>query len=642
MAKKNKIVVDVEADTSKLDAALEASENAVDNLGKTGQRVVGALDNVTGGFASRLVESGAGIRQLISGLNATKVALAATGIGLFVTAIGSLIAYFTQTERGAEMLERATAGVGAVFRVLIGVVSSLGEGIVNLFTKPRETITQFATLIKTYVTDQFQNILSGVSDLADAVGKVFSGDFKGAAESAKAGFAKVGEAALKLNPVTGVAIAVANGVGQIANEAGKAATAAAGLTARLQDLEDAQIDQIAATAKANAQIRELRFIADDETRSIQERITAVEKATKIEQNTLNERKRIARENLAILTEQNKALQASGTLRDEDRRAAAEAQAEIYQLDSESFALKKRLQGELQSLRNQAQAKTDAASKAEEEKQKAADEAERKRAIDQAAALTQIEDALWEQTATDIDREVRAIEEKYNTLEALAIANGLSTTEIEAARIAEIDRLEEEQRIKKAQADQAARDAEAAADEEARKKRLADAEEQKATDKAVYEARKAIATNTLEAIAALSDAFTKGDERRAKRNFQINKAIGLTNAVINTAEGITAALTDKTQPSTILRILQTASVAAMGAAQIATIAKQKFESPSPDLPTPSAGGAMSGGGAMTPSIDLGFMGQGNQMQGIRSYVLASEVSSAQQANQRISDQAKLFG
>jgi len=641
MAKKNKIVVDVEADTSKLDAALEASEGAVDNLGKTGQRVVGALDNVTGGFASRLVESGAGIRQLISGLNATKVALAATGIGLFVTALGSLVAYFTQTERGAQMLERATAGVGAVFRVLMGVVSTLGEGIVNLFTKPKETITQFATLIKTYVTDQFQNILSGVSDLADAVGKVFSGDFKGAAESAKAGFAKVGEAALKLNPITGVAIAVANGVGQIAAEAGKAATAAAGLAARLQDLERAETKQIVATAKAKKELQELSFISEDTTRTLEERIGAIEKASKIEQNLLNERKRIARENLSILNEQNKLAEASGTIQEENRRAAAEAQAEIFTLEEESFSLRKELQAKIQALRAEAQAKADEATAAEQEKQKAANEEELKRATDQAAALIQIEDALWERTATDIDREVKAIEDKYNTLEALAIANGLSTTEIEAARIAEIERLEEEQRVKKAQADQAARDAAAEADEAAAKKRQDDAEKQAATDKAVYDSRKAIAFNTLEAIAALSDAFTKGDERRAKRNFQINKAIGIANAVINTAEGVTAALTDKTQPSTILRLLQTASVAAVGAAQIATIAKQKFESPSPDLAPPSVAG-VGGGGSMAPSIDLGFMGQANQTQGIRSYVLASEVSTAQQANQRISDQAKLFG
>ena len=641
MAKKNKIVVDVEADTSKLDAALEASESAVDNLGKTGQRVVGALDNVTGGFASRLVESGAGIRQLISGLNAMKVALAATGIGLFVTAIGSLIAYFTQTERGAQMLERATAGVGAVFRVLMGVVSSLGEGIVNLFTKPKDTITQFATLIKTYVTDQFQNILSGVSDLADAVGKVFSGDFKGAAESAKAGFSKVGEAALKLNPITGVAIAVANGVGQIATEAGKAATAAAGLAARLQDLERAETKQIVATAKAKKELQELSFISEDTTRTLDERIQAIEKASKIEQNLLNERKRIARENLSILNEQNKLAEASGTIQEENRRAAAEAQAEIFTLEEESFSLRKELQAKIQALRAEAQAKADEATAAEQERQKAANEEELKRAADQAAALIEIEDALWERTATDIDREVKAIEDKYNTLEALAIANGLSTTEIEAARIAEIDRLEEEQRVKKAQADQAARDAAAAADEAAGKKRQEDADKQAATDKAVYEARKTIAFNTLNAIAALSDAFTKGDERRAKRNFQINKAIGIANAVINTAEGVTAALTDKTQPSTILRLLQTASVAAVGAAQIATIAKQKFESPSPDLAPPSVAG-VGGGGSMAPSIDLGFMGQANQTQGIRSYVLASEVSTAQQANQRISDQAKLFG
>jgi len=643
MSKKNKVVIDVEANTTKLDAALEASENAVDNLGKTGQRVVGALDNVTGGFASRIVESSAGIRQLIAGLNATKVALAATGIGLFVTALGSLIAYFTQTERGAEMLERATAGLKATFDVLVGVVAKVGEGIVMLFTKPKEALTQFGSLVKQYVLDQFQNILGGVQDLASAVGKVFAGDFAGAAEAAKAGFAKVGEAALKLNPITGVAIAVANGVGQIAKEAGNAATAASNLAARLQELEDAEISQIAATAKARKQIRELRFIADDETKSINERIAAVEKATRIEQQLLTERKRIAKENLSIITEQNRLAQQAGTLRDEDRQKQAEAQAEIYRLDEESFALRKRLQGELQSLRGQAQAEVDAANKKEAEDNAKKAEEERKAAEAQAAALLQIEGAVWEARATEVEKEVKAIEDKYNALEALAIANGISTLEIEAARVAEIEALEERQRVAKAEADKKAAEDKAKLDEEASKKAQEEADKQAAADKALYESRKAIAGNTMQAIAALADAFTKGDEKRAKRNFAINKAIGITNAVISTAEGITAALTDKTQPSTILRILQTASVAAIGAAQIATIAKQKFQ-PGETPPPPSVGGTGGGGGASVtaPQIDLSFMGQASSQTGLRSYVLASEVSNAQQANQRIKDQSTLFG
>ncbi len=143
-----------------------------------------------------------------------------------------------------------------------------------------------------------------------------------------------------------------------------------------------------------------------------------------------------------------------------------------------------------------------------------------------------------------------------------------------------------------------------------------------------------ATGTLEAINALNEAFTKGDEKRAERNFKINKAISMASAIMNTAEGVTAALTDKTQPSTILRIIQAASVAAMGIAQIATISKQKWP-PSDEMAnmnTAGGGGGGGGGGPQAPQIDLSFM-NGSQTSGFRSYVLASDVSNAKLIKER---------
>jgi len=113
--------------------------------------------------------------------------------------------------------------------------------------------------------------------------------------------------------------------------------------------------------------------------------------------------------------------------------------------------------------------------------------------------------------------------------------------------------------------------------------------------------------------------------------------------MNTAEGVTTALTDKTQPSTLLRILQTAAVATAGAAQIATIKRQQFNSGGTPPPPPGVDG---GGGTtaipLTPQLDLGFLGAGAGQAGFRSYVIASEVSNSQQANQRINDQASLVG
>ena len=113
--------------------------------------------------------------------------------------------------------------------------------------------------------------------------------------------------------------------------------------------------------------------------------------------------------------------------------------------------------------------------------------------------------------------------------------------------------------------------------------------------------------------------------------------------MNTAEGVTTALTDKTQPSTILRILQTAAVAAAGVAQIATIKRQQFNSGSSGggIQTPSRP-SLSEASPSSPQLDLSFLGGGAGQDGFRTYVIASEVSNSQQANQKINDQAALVG
>jgi hypothetical protein len=58
-------------------------------------------------------------------------------------------------------------------------------------------------------------------------------------------------------------------------------------------------------------------------------------------------------------------------------------------------------------------------------------------------------------------------------------------------------------------------------------------------------------------------------------------------------------------------------------------------------TAGGGGGGGGGGPQAPQIDLSFM-NGSQTSGFRSYVLASDVSNAQQANQKIKEQASLVG
>ena len=62
-----------------------------------------------------------------------KAGLISTGIGAFIVAIGSLVSYFTQTKKGAELLETALAGVGAAAGVIVDRISTFGGAIVKLF-----------------------------------------------------------------------------------------------------------------------------------------------------------------------------------------------------------------------------------------------------------------------------------------------------------------------------------------------------------------------------------------------------------------------------------------------------------------------------------------------------------------------------
>jgi hypothetical protein len=179
------------------------------------------------------------------------------------------------------------------------------------------------------------------------------------------------------------------------------------------------------------------------------------------------------------------------------------------------------------------------------------------------------------------------------------------------------------------------------------------EYKKAFDQVIEEPSKAAGLIKRDVKAALdfannlNEIFTKDNEKRAERNFKIQKALSLSTAIINTAEAITTALTDRTQASTIVRILQTAAVAAAGAAQIATIARQQFKTDNPSstapppVPPPALPTGTGGGG---PTIQPGQTSAGLPINGtdtpVRAYVLVSDVNSAQQANQQIENLAKL--
>jgi hypothetical protein len=138
---------------------------------------------------------------------------------------------------------------------------------------------------------------------------------------------------------------------------------------------------------------------------------------------------------------------------------------------------------------------------------------------------------YERTLTDEEREIRAVEEKYYELIEMAQGNADELAIIETAKMNELNdiylkgeeekrKLDEEARAKKAEQD---------------KKDLDDAKE-------LQEKKVQMASDALGVLMDLNDAFGAKDEAQAKKQFQRNKAFSIAQALINTYQAVTGALT----------------------------------------------------------------------------------------------------
>ena len=155
----------------------------------------------------------------------------------------------------------------------------------------------------------------------------------------------------------------------------------------------------------------------------------------------------------------------------------------------------------------------------------------------------------------------------------------------------------------------------------------------------------MASAALGALSQLNQAFAGESESDQKKAFERNKKFQVAQAIIQTGMAVTGALTAGGNPiklATGAQFVEAAIAAATGVAQIATIKKTKFSGGSTPPPPGNSGGGATGAIPQSPQLDLGFLGGGAGQTGIRTYVVSSEVSNSQQANQRINDQASLVG
>ena len=155
-------------------------------------------------------------------------------------------------------------------------------------------------------------------------------------------------------------------------------------------------------------------------------------------------------------------------------------------------------------------------------------------------------------------------------------------------------------------------------------------------------------NGLSALSSLTDLFAGKTLKQQKKAFQVQKALNLATALIDTYKGATAAFASQIIPgdptSPIRGAIAAAAVVAAGLVNVKNIASQKFEgggSGGGGGGAPSGGGG-GGGGAptsgsvtntVTPNFNIvGANGQ-NQLNGamqpIQAFVVSSEITTQQQ-------------
>lgn len=562
-----------------------------------------AVDKLTGGMVSGFKNGVAGIKNAVKGFKSLKVAIAATGLGALVLVLGSVVTFFTKTQRGADLLSKATKALGAVVDVLTDRLSAFGERAVNVFRNPQQALKDFGNLIK----QNIQNRITGMLELLPALGKAISLAFKGQfKEAAKTAADAAGKVVLGVEDITDKAAAAAESVKGLATEINEEARAAANLEAAQKRLEDREIAMIKTRAETRRDVEAARLAAADQSKTTEERAAALQRAIDLEKALAAEEIAIAKERARIIREQN----ALGESMREDVQAQAEAEARVIELEAQRDAKLKELVGTMSGFNKQletntekvdenAQAQIDAEAKLQEELSKAYD------------------DLLQKQLSAQ-DQELNAVEDKYSQL--LANAEKFGFDEAELARM----KNEEINSINKKYYDQDA-------------KNKQDAEI----------AKLQIVAGALNGLGQLV-----GEQTEA------GKAISAAQAIIDTYTGATKALAQ----GGIFGTIAAAGVVASGIASVRSIYATQV--PAPKQSSVSVGGRQVGGGAAggysrptaniprpqavaAPMANFDTSGNlGNQIaeslqgQPMRAYVVNQDIESAQKLNRKIESTATI--
>lgn len=543
----------------------------------------------------------AGFTAGATGAQTFKAALISTGIGAFIVAVGLLVANFDKLFGSAEAAKEAIEGINASLEDQLSLINDINRRQAN------DAKIQEALLKSQGASEQ---------ELSELRRKNYIRDRDAAIES-------VG----KINAAQDAALAKFKG-----NEEDKQklidgfdTKRNAAIVARNNAETALEVERLANIEKANNKAEEKRKERDQKRK---ERAKNEVEA----QQSLNESLRKLDE--AQATE---GLDAITTQYANELARIQEAQAEELKQENLTAEAKKdiraRFAADAQANEIARQKAVDEFTKAKDEKDK---EDEKKKAEELAALRTQIADA---EVITEDQRRAREKEKLvqfYDDLIAEATKNGIDVTALNAAKNAALIKQNEEFV-------------------------QTDVDKQKAYRQQLTDLALNSAVSLINDLKSLNQNFDKDNKDAAKKAFDREQALAAVSTIIETYLSASKAYASQLipgDPTSPFRATIAASVAvASGLARLAIIKSQKFDGDTGsgttgggaggNIPTslgtfapagtptiPQTGNTGTGGGAQT-----GTGGPGTGERVVKTYVLAGDVTSAQQAEALINQKRK---
>tara|TARA_B110000503_G_scaffold26063_1_gene41078 strand:- start:95 stop:1933 length:1839 start_codon:yes stop_codon:yes gene_type:complete len=220
-----------------------------------------------------------GVKSLSSGFKGMGLAVKAIGIGLVMEAFNMFKEILGKNQKVVDLFNTAIGALSIAFNDLIGFVMDNFPSVIkifkDIFENPTTYLKKFGDLIKESLIERFNSFLDTIGFVGDALKKVFQGDFAGAMESVK----KAGKESLDI--LTGVNDSFDKGKKII----GDAAEAIADYAVKTFKASEANVklqnSAILAAAEQgrlveqyDRQAEKLRQIRDNDLLSIEDRIKA--------------------------------------------------------------------------------------------------------------------------------------------------------------------------------------------------------------------------------------------------------------------------------------------------------------------------------------------------------------------------------